>query len=192
MSGGGLAVDWAGLGVQGGIERESAVALVLETVALSPPRRQRQDAVAAVERLDGRGFIHAKHSGMAWRIEIEPDDVGRLAFEVGIVGGPIALQTMRLEMGFAPDAMHQILADAEMLGEFAAGPVRRTIAGLAAGGIEDLGAQAGSEFRGRLPGAVSFQAVESVFEKAFLPFPDGRRGGVELAGDGLVGPTLGQ
>ena len=38
--------------------------------------------------------------------------------------------------------MHQILADAEMLGELTAGPVGEAVAGLAAGGIEDFGTQA--------------------------------------------------
>ena len=99
---------------------------------------------------------------------------------------------MRFEVGFPPNTMNQVFADTEFFSEFATGPVGRTVAGLAAGGVEDFSAQAGGEFRRRLPGAVGFQAVESVFEEAFLPFPDGRRGGVELAGDGLIGPPLSQ
>ena len=55
------------------------------------PRCERQDVVAAVERLDGSLFVHTKHGGMAWRIKIEPDDVGCFAFEVRSGGSHIAL-----------------------------------------------------------------------------------------------------
>ena len=174
------------------VEGESAVALVLETVPLGASGRQRQDAVATVERLNGGLLIHAKHGGMARRIEVETDDVGGFALEVGVVGGHVALQPMRLEVGFPPNTMNQVFADAEFFAEFAAGPVGRTVARLAAGGIEDFGAQADGEFRWWLPWAVGFQSVESVFEEAFLPFPDGRRGAIEFVGDSGVGEAVGE
>ena len=104
----------------------------------------------------------------------------------------VALQPMRLEVGFPPNTMNQVFADAEFFAEFAAGPVGRTVARLAAGGIEDFGAQADGEFRGWLPWAVGFQSVESVFEEAFLPFPDGRRGAIEFVGDSGVGEAVGE
>lgn len=155
-------------------------------------RRQRQHAVAAVERLNGGLFVDAKHGGVARRVEIETDDVGRLAFEVGIVGSHVALQTMGLEIGFAPDAMNEVLADAEFVGEFTAGPMSGAVAGLAAGGVENLGAQAGGKFPGRLSGPMGFESVKAVLEETFLPLADGGRGSVEFVGDGLIGEALGQ
>jgi hypothetical protein len=60
------------------------VADVLEAVSLGAARRQRQDGIAPIERLDGGLFIHAKDGRMLRRIQIEPDDLRRLLLEVGI------------------------------------------------------------------------------------------------------------
>ena len=99
---------------------------------------------------------------------------------------------MRLEAGFAPDAMHQILADAELAGELAAGPMRGAVSGLAAGGRKDAGAQLGGELGGRLPGTVRFESVEAAGEEALLPAGNGRRRGIELRLDGVVGGAVGE
>lgn len=50
----GLPDDRARARVQGGVEREGAVAVVLEAVTLRPAWRQRLDGVEAIERLNGR------------------------------------------------------------------------------------------------------------------------------------------
>jgi len=119
---------------------------------------------------------------MARRIEIEADDVGRLALEIGIVGSHVALQAMGPQTGLAPNAMDQVLADAELLGELAAGPMGGAVAGLALGGGEDLGAHFGRQLGGRLAGTMRFEAVETVVEEA--PSPTGlvllRRSGLIL------------
>jgi len=159
---------------------------------LGSPRRERQHAVAAIERLNGGLFVHAEDRRVLRRIEIEPDDVGRLALEVRIVRRHVALQTMRLKTGFAPDEMNHRLAHAELVAELAAGPMRRTVARFAAGGVEDSGPRLGSEFAWRLPGALGFQAVESGLEEAPLPLADRTRRGVEFVDDLAVGPAVGQ
>ncbi len=140
---GSLAVDFPGASVQGGVERERAVTLVLEAVPFGAAGRQRQDAIAAIECLHGGLFVDAEDGGMPRRIEVEAKDIGGLGLKVGIVGGHVALQAMRLEIGLAPDAVDQVFADAEMLSEFATRPVGGAVAGLAAGGVEDAGAQTG-------------------------------------------------
>ena len=83
--------------------------------------------------------------------------------------------------------MNQVFADAELFGEFAARPMSGAVEGLAAGGVENFGAKTSGQLAGRLSGPMSFEPVESVLEKAFLPLPDGGRGGVELGDDGLIG-----
>ena len=93
---------------------------------------------------------------------------------------------MRPEIGLAPHAMHKVLADAELTGKFAAGPMRRPVARLAAGGLEDARAQLGRELRGRFPRTVGVQSVDPVRQKATLPLRDGRTGGVQLVGDGAI------
>ena len=130
-----------------------------------------------------------KHRRVLWRIQIQADDVRRLALEVRIVGSHVALQSMGLEAGFPPDTMHHRLADAECGGEFAAGPVGGTVARLAAGRVEDASAQFRGELRRRLTGPFGFESVESGLEKTSFPFPDRSRGDIELVGDDRVGET---
>ena len=88
MASGGLAMNLAGLSVERGVERESAVTDVLETVPLRPARRQGQNRIFAVQRLDGRFLVHAKHHGMLRGIEIEPDHIGAEGTLVNSWGGP--------------------------------------------------------------------------------------------------------
>ena len=61
---GGLAQHLAGLGVEGGVQRQRAVAVVLEAVPLGAPGRQRQHRILAIQRLDGRLLIDAEHRRM--------------------------------------------------------------------------------------------------------------------------------
>jgi len=99
---------------------------------------------------------------------------------------------MRFEVGLAPNAVDQILAEAEMLGQLAAGPMRGAVGGLAAGGVEDLGAQPGRQLGGRLAGAMRFEPVEAELKETLLPARDGRSGGVELLLDRIVGAAVGK
>src|SRR5262245_63655373 len=52
----GLTEDCSRPGVQGCIERESSVAIVLKAVSFGPPGRERQHGVEPIEGLDG-GFL---------------------------------------------------------------------------------------------------------------------------------------
>ena len=72
---------------------------------------------------------------MLGRVQIKADDVGSLGFEIGIIAGHVALQAVRLQASFLPDAVHGVLADAQSGGQLAATPVRRAVLGrLARGG----------------------------------------------------------
>ena len=99
---------------------------------------------------------------------------------------------MGLEAGFLPHAMHHHLAHTELVGKFAAGPVRGTVARLAAGRVEDSSAQLGGQLRRRLTGPLGFQPVESGFEKTPLPLSDRAGRGIELIGDTRVRPAIAQ
>jgi len=65
--------------------------------------------------------------------------------------------------------VHHRFADAEFGGQFAARPMRRSVARLAAGCCENPGAQLRSELGSFLAGTMGFEAVEALFEEAFLP-----------------------
>jgi hypothetical protein len=56
-----------------------------------------------------------------------PDNVSGLRFKLRIVAGHVALQTVWLQTGLAPDAMDGIFADVQGRGKLAANPVSRIL-----------------------------------------------------------------
>ena len=127
VASGGFAMNPSCGRVQGGIEGERSVAEVLETVAFGTSGRKRQNRVQPVQCLNRRLFIHTEHRGVARRIQVQPNDIGGFGFEVRIVAGHVAFQTMRFQAGFLPGAMHGIFADTQDRSQLAATPVRRAI-----------------------------------------------------------------
>src|SRR5208283_3337954 len=87
MASSGLAEDLAVFGVERGVERERAMPIVLEAVALGPPGAERQHRVEAIEGLNRGLLIDTEHRGVLRRIDVEPDHIGGLALEVWIVRG---------------------------------------------------------------------------------------------------------
>src|SRR5580700_1510484 len=76
MAGSGLTENLAAGGVERGVERERTMPIVLEAVALGPPRAKRQHRVEAIEGLDRCLLVDAEYRGMLWRIDVEPDHIG--------------------------------------------------------------------------------------------------------------------
>ena len=60
----GLADDLAGLCIQGRIQRERSVPVILETVTLGATRRKRQHGIESVQGLNGGFFIHTENGGV--------------------------------------------------------------------------------------------------------------------------------
>jgi hypothetical protein len=65
-----LAEHFAGLGVEGSVQRQGAGTKVLKTVPFCASRGQWQNRILAIQGLDGGLFIHAEHRGMRWRVQI--------------------------------------------------------------------------------------------------------------------------
>ena len=76
-----------GLGVQRGIQRKRAMAIVLEAVTFGASGRKWQNRVEPIQSLNRGLFIDAKHRGVLRRSQIQADNIGCLAFEVRIVAG---------------------------------------------------------------------------------------------------------
>ena len=76
------------LSVKGSVQSERAVAVVLKTVTFGPFFLQRQHGINTVKCLNRRLFVHTKNRRMGRRIEIQPDDIGRLHFKVRISKSP--------------------------------------------------------------------------------------------------------
>src|SRR3974377_1997778 len=138
VASGGLAEHLSALGVESRIERQRAVAEVLEPVALGAAWRERKNGIEPIEGLDRCLLVHAEYRGMLRRIDVEPDHVGGLGLEVGIVRSHVALKAVGLESGSRPDAGNHDVTRAEMIGELAAAPVGGTIRRRPASPIQNL------------------------------------------------------
>jgi hypothetical protein len=66
---------------------------------------------------------------MLWRIHVQADNVNGLFLKTWIVGGHVAVQSMRLQPGFGPPALPGGFAQAEHFRQFSTRPVSGTIAG---------------------------------------------------------------
>jgi hypothetical protein len=76
---------------------------------------------------------------MLRRIQIQPDDVGGLAFKLRIIAGHLAIQPVRPQLGLRQYPLHRGFADARLLGQFAASPMRAVVVGLLPCATEDTG-----------------------------------------------------
>lgn len=90
---------------------------------------------------------------------------------------------MGLEIGFAPDAMHQVPADPEFGRQRTAGPLGRPVTWPAAGGVENARPQARRQGRRRPARLPHLQAFDAVLYETVLPFGDGRCRHIELGHD---------
>ena len=152
VAGGGFSVDAAGGRIQRSIQGKRAVAAVLEAVAFGASGRERKDGIETVQGLN-RGFlVDAEYGRVLRRAQIEAEDVGGFALEIGIVAGHVAFQTVWLEARLLPNPVHGVFADAQHGSELAATPMCRPVVGLSAGGGLDTGRRAGVSTLGCWPG----------------------------------------
>jgi len=168
------------------------VTVILETVALDAPRREGQDGIEPVQGLNGGLFIHAEDGSMFGRVQIQADDVGGFALEVGIVTGHVTLQSMWLQACLLPDPMHGILADTQLGRQLAAAPVRGSILWPPARSRQNPRPQLRSEYRCGLTGMAGIQPVDAGSQEPLLPAADGGCGGSQPHLDGVPGGTVGQ
>ena len=85
MAGGSFSVHASGLGVERRIQRKRAMSVILEAMTLSTSRRERQDRVESIEGLNGGFFVDTEDGCVLRRIQVQADDVGGFAFELGVV-----------------------------------------------------------------------------------------------------------
>jgi len=164
--------------------------VVLEAVTFSSSRRKRQNGIEPIQGLEGGFLIDAEHGGMLRWPQIQADNVGRFALELRIVAGQVTLQAMGFQAGFFPDPMHCVLADSQCGRQFAATPMRGTVAGFLAGGRQNPGPQSWSQNRGLLAGMIGIEPVKPRFEEALLPADDRGSTGLQPALNGIEGGSF--
>lgn len=165
----GFAQNFSGLGVERGIQRQRSVTVVLKPVPLCASRRQRQDRVLAIERLNRRLLVNAKDRSMRRRVEIQPDDVSRFFLELRIVRGHVALDPMWSQAVLAPHAGDHHVTDTEMGSELARAPVRRSIRGSTPRRFQDASLEPRGQNRGDLTKVAAVETCEALFTEASAP-----------------------
>jgi hypothetical protein len=192
MTGHRLAHHLAGPRVERGVERERAATDVLEAMALGAARGQRQHGERAIECLDRGLLVDAEYDCVLGRVDVESDHVRRLGLEVGVVGGDIAVQVVRLESSSGPDPGDPHVADPQFAAKLARGPVSAAIGWLLLGQSQDSGLQplrVGTCLTASMPPVERFEAT---LQEPSTPQADGRLAATELVGNGTVGDTIGQ
>jgi len=126
------------------------------------------------------------------RLQIQADNVGCLAFEIGIVAGQVTLQAVGFEAGFLPHPIRRVFAYSQSRRQPATTPVGGTVAGFLAGGRKNFGPQSRSQNAGPLTAMVGVQPIHPEFEKALLPTNHGGSTGLRLALDRVERGSFGQ
>jgi hypothetical protein len=85
MAGSGFAVDTTSGGIERRIQAECSVPVVLEAVTFGASRRERQGLDRDGPRLEWRSSVNAEHGRVLGRAQIKAENIGRFAFELGIV-----------------------------------------------------------------------------------------------------------
>ncbi len=161
--------------------------IILKAVPLGTSWRHRQYWIQTVQSLDGRLLVHAEYGGVLRRLQVQPDDVGSFAFKVRIVTGHIPFQAVRLQSRFVPDTLYSVFADVEVLGQLAARPVRRPVAGFLPGGAQYFRLQGRRDHGRLLPGMPHLQKPgHAPFLKTRPPACDRRRCGGQFFFDRAI------
>ena len=146
--------------------------IVFKPVALQPPGRQRQHWIQPVQGLDGGLFVHAKHRRMLRRFDVQSDNIGRLSLKVGVVGGHVAFDPMRLKPGALPHPRHHHVANAQVAGQLAAAPVAGAIGRRSAGPFQNFSLQRRGSFLHRASAIVRIPARQPLGFETTLPATD--------------------
>src|SRR5258708_7043162 len=114
-------------GVQGSVKREAAMPVVLESITLGTYRGKRQHWIKPVKGLNGALFVYTEHRGVDGRLQIQPNNVGCLLFELRVVTGHIAPQPMGLNAVLPPDPINASRTNTQMFCQPVAAPMGSSI-----------------------------------------------------------------
>ena len=109
---------------------------------------------------------------MLGRFDVKPNNIGRLELEIRVVGSHVPFDPMGLKPGALPHPRHHHVADAQVLGQLAAAPVRGAIRRRSAGPFQDPGLQRRRSFLYRASAMMGVQARQPLSFKTTLPATD--------------------
>ena len=143
---------------------------------LGAARAQRQIRGGASKRLDLALLVHADHDGPLRRVQVQPDDVADLGFQLRVGGELEGLGPPGLEVVVAPDAGHGVVTDAELVGQQLGRPVGdpQVLRRWGEGGSQDLGSTVGADGLGPARARLVEEPVQAGLGVAVPLQDDGR------------------
>jgi hypothetical protein len=114
-------------------------------------------------------LIYTKDRRVLRRLDVERDDVRGFLLEIRIVRAHVALESMRLQTGALPDTSYHHVVGAQVFGELARGPMRRTVRWRLARPFQDLRLEFRRTLVGLAAGMAREQAGEPILDKPLLP-----------------------
>lgn len=179
-------------GLERRIEREGAVTGIFKAMPLDPAGRQGQHRIQPIQRLDCGLLIDTEDHRMLRRVQIQPNNIGRLALKVGIVRCHVPLKAMGFEAMPGPDPGDHHMGEPKRLPQPPRTPVCRPVLRPPASPVQNLGLQLGREYRGWLPPVSAIEARQPLGRKASTPAGDVTIATAELPANPCPVGALGQ
>src|SRR5215210_498874 len=127
VSGRRLAQDLSAGGVQGGVEREGAMAKVFKAVPFRSPRREWEHRVEPVEGLNRGLLVDAENRRMRGGLEVKTNDGRRLGLEGRIVTCHVVAAAMGLQSRLGPDPCDSDMSGAQSPCQRTGAPMSRAV-----------------------------------------------------------------
>jgi hypothetical protein len=117
-------------------------------------------------------LIDGEHRRVIRRIHVQPNHVGGLPLEIGIIRLHVALEPMRLQSSTLPGLGDQVVMDLQQTTELPRAPVRTAVGRRLARLLQHARLHRRCQHRGRLPAVPRAQAVEAILEEPAPPAID--------------------
>jgi len=127
---------------------------------------------------------------MLGRINVQPDNVGSLGFEIGIGRSHVSLNPVGLQSSASPYSRYHHVIDAELCSKLSTAPMRGSVRWFSTSPIEDTSLEAWCLCLDSPAMIMRVQTRQSVLQKPLLPAADIAWIAVKRAADGRIRFTV--
>src|SRR5258706_163731 len=176
--------------VQGGKQRQCAVAIVIVRARGHVPLAQGKTRLASFQRLALAFLITTQHDGLLRRRQIQADNVPELLLELPVVGQFEGASLVRLQIVAEPQLLNPTLGNTRLLGHAPATPpgaVLERLSDLREHGVQSVG----RDSRGPSRTGIIPQTCQAMPGETTTPLAHCLFGRLQFVCDFLVGPIQG-
>src|ERR1700730_15945613 len=132
------------------IQRERAVAVILEAVSFGPARGEWQNRIQPVQRLDSALLVDAEDRRLKGCFVVKSNDASCPLLNLRVSTGHVAPESMGLDSGASPDAGYSTVRSAQMPSQLPGDPMSRTVGRRLLSRVQNLGFLADDVLRDNL------------------------------------------